>query len=85
MKKRTKKIGKRDDTKLILEEGNDQYILCHRTTLTSVSVETLVKVVLRHKIREGVSCNLTHHGHNPTSDYGLDEMKYICTMTHTED
>lgn len=39
-----------------------------------VSAGMLVEVVIRHKIRKGVSCNLTHHGHNPTSDYGLDEM-----------
>lgn len=49
-----------------------------------VSVGMLVKVVIRHKIRKGVSCNLTHHGHNPTSDYGRDEMQYVCTRSHTK-
>lgn len=38
-----------------------------------VSVGMLIKVVIYYKIREGVSCNLTPYGHNPTSDYDLDE------------
>lgn len=29
-----------------------------------------------------MTCNLTHYGHNPTSDCDPDETWYLCTMTH---
>ncbi len=46
--------------------------------------EGWLKWLLDIKLEKGVCCNLTRHGHNPTSDYGLDELQYICTITHTK-